>query len=84
MLCLGFAPLRLACLWLSQAATLALRFWAGFLNNSTSRWEPILESWEASAELVELCSPIFRSDHQRCVRPLRLQFFVPELRIQCD
>ena len=49
----------------NQASRVALRFWAGFLNNNASRWEPILDSWEATAELVDRCSPIFRSDHQR-------------------
>ncbi len=40
---------------------------ASFLNNSASRWEPLIDPWAARLELIEHCSPIYRSDHQRYV-----------------
>ena len=48
-----------------QAATLELHVMASFLNNSSSRWEAICESWGVKAELVDNVSPIYRSDQQR-------------------
>lgn len=48
---------------------------ASFLNNSSSRWEAICESWGVKAELVDNISPIYRSDQQRCGLPLLLWVF---------
>ncbi len=53
-------------LWnMLQAATLVLHVMASFLNNSSSRWEAICESWGVKAEMVDNVSPIYRSDQQR-------------------
>ncbi|KAK9867090.1 hypothetical protein WJX84_006946 [Apatococcus fuscideae] len=49
----------------NQAATLELHIMASFLNNSSSRWEAICESWGVKAEMVDNISPIYRSDQQR-------------------
>ena len=49
----------------NQAARLGLAISASFLNNSSSRWEAICESWAVEAELVDTVSPIYRSDHHR-------------------
>lgn len=49
----------------NQAARLGLAISASFLNNSSSRWEAICESWGVEAELVDTVSPIYRSDHHR-------------------
>ena len=51
----------------NQAARLGLALQASFLNNSSSRWEAICESWTVEAELVDTVSPIYRSDHHRCL-----------------
>lgn len=42
-----------------------MRLWASFLNNSSSRWEPIWENWPLHLELMDIVSPIYRSDFQR-------------------
>lgn len=42
-----------------------MRLWASFLNNSSSRWEPIWENWPLHCELMDIVSPIYRSDFQR-------------------
>ena len=42
-----------------------MRLWASFLNNSSSRWEPIWENWPLHMELIDIVSPIYRSDFQR-------------------
>lgn len=53
---------------MSQVAQADLALGAQFLNNSSSRWEAICESWQVQAELVDSVSPIYRSDFQRWVR----------------
>lgn len=50
-----------------QAVRVGLAVSASFLNNSSSRWEAICESWAVEAEMVDTVSPIYRSDHHRCV-----------------
>ena len=50
----------------NQALQVALAISASFLNNSSSRWEAMCESWSVEAELVDTVSPIYRSDHHRC------------------
>ena len=50
----------------NQALQAALAISASFLNNSSSRWEAMCESWTVEAELVDTVSPIYRSDHHRC------------------
>ena len=42
-----------------------MRLWASFLNNSSSRWEPIWENWPLHMEIMDIVSPIYRSDFQR-------------------
>ena len=49
----------------AQAGRVAMRLWASFLNNSSSRWEPIWENWPLHMELIDIVSPIYRSDFQR-------------------
>ena len=49
----------------NQALQVALAISASFLNNSSSRWEAMCESWTVEAELVDTVSPIYRSDHHR-------------------
>lgn len=49
----------------NQAARIGLAISASFLNNSSSRWEAICESWAVEAEMVDTVSPIYRSDHHR-------------------
>ena len=49
----------------NQAARIGLAISASFLNNSSSRWEAMCESWAVEAELVDTVSPIYRSDHHR-------------------
>lgn len=51
----------------NQALQVALAISASFLNNSSSRWEAMCESWTVEAELVDTVSPIYRSDHHRCL-----------------
>ena len=58
-----------SCSLFLQAAALELHIMASFLNNSSSRWEAICESWGVKAELVDNISPIYRSDQQRCSPP---------------
>ena len=50
-----------------QVAKLRMCIWASFLNNSSSRWEAIFDSWEFSAALMDHISPIYRSDFNRCL-----------------
>ena len=49
----------------AQAGRVMMRLWASFLNNSSSRWEPIWENWPLHLELMDIVSPIYRSDFQR-------------------
>ncbi len=49
----------------NQAVRIGLAISASFLNNSSSRWEAICESWAVEAEMVDTVSPIYRSDHHR-------------------
>ena len=49
----------------AQAGRVAMRLWMSFLNNSSSRWEPIWENWPLHMELIDIVSPIYRSDFQR-------------------
>lgn len=51
----------------AQAGRVVMRMWASFLNNSSSRWEPIWENWPLHLELMDIVSPIYRSDFQRRV-----------------
>jgi hypothetical protein len=51
----------------AQAGRVVMRMWAAFLNNSSSRWEPIWENWPLHLELMDIVSPIYRSDFQRRV-----------------
>lgn len=51
----------------NQAARIGLAISASFLNNSSSRWEAICESWAVEAEMVDTVSPIYRSDHHRYI-----------------
>ncbi len=46
-----------------------MRLWASFLNNSSSRWEPIWENWPLHIDMMDSVSPIYRSDFQRCAPP---------------
>jgi len=48
-----------------QAGRVMMRLWASFLNNSSSRWEPIWENWPLHMEIMDIVSPIYRSDFQR-------------------
>ena len=51
---------------MGQAGRVSMRLWASFLNNSSSRWEPIWENWPLHCDMMDLVSPIYRSDFQRC------------------
>ncbi|BDA48870.1 hypothetical protein COCOBI_12-5530 [Coccomyxa sp. Obi] len=51
-------------LWLS-VGRVTMRLWASFLNNSSSRWEPIWENWPLQIDMVDNVSPIYRSDFTR-------------------
>ena len=51
--------------WGVQAGRVMMRLWASFLNNSSSRWEPIWENWPLHMEIMDIVSPIYRSDFQR-------------------
>lgn len=44
-----------------------MRLWASFLNNSSSRWEPIWENWPLQIDMVDNVSPIYRSDFTRWI-----------------
>lgn len=59
-----------------QVAKISVRLMGTFLNNSSSRWESIFESFPLEAELLDRASPIYRSDFQRSIPldpPLPLQ-----------
>ena len=48
-----------------QAGQVSMRLWASFLNNSSSRWEGLWENWPLHCDMMDLVSPIYRSDFQR-------------------
>ncbi len=52
--------------WVCQVGRVMMRLWASFLNNSSSRWEPIWENWPLQLDMVDNVSPIYRSDFCRC------------------
>ena len=74
----------------NQALQVGLAMSASFLNNSSSRWEAMCESWTVEGELVDIVSPIYRSDHHRyafCAsamtyHELHLQMSTDENRLQ--
>ena len=60
----------------NQAVRVGLALSASFLNNSSSRWEAICESWAVEAEMVDTVSPIYRSDHHRyLIVPLLIWYY---------
>ena len=74
----------------AQAGRVVMRMWASFLNNSSSRWEPIWENWPLHLELMDIVSPIYRSDFQRRVSgppkpwaPFRFQAMLCLIYIYC-
>ena len=60
-----------------------MQMWASFLNNSSSRWEPIFDDWRFSVALMDHISPIYRSDFMRHAPPHPPPPPLPFLKTMC-